>query len=78
MLTVTLQRLEATCVFGVCVCADGYRLTDDQEECVLTSGKANTGHVAILGQFRFSQSGSDTTKLKIYLFTEKRKFIEWL
>ena len=31
--------MDATCVFGFCVCPDGYQLTDDQEECVLIGGK---------------------------------------
>ncbi|XP_043227529.1 nidogen-like isoform X1 [Amphibalanus amphitrite] len=29
------ERLDSTCVFGFCVCPDGYQLTDDQEECFL-------------------------------------------
>ena len=39
ILTSVLQYTEADCVFGSCVCPEGYELTEDQEECVLTSGK---------------------------------------
>ncbi|XP_037089492.1 nidogen-like [Pollicipes pollicipes] len=29
------QIVEASCIFGFCVCPDGYQLTDDMEQCVL-------------------------------------------